>query len=89
MRSGFSIFCSVFGMRILIALFIKKPSVALVCATAFSVPTFKASCSPEPILASFTPPTLGKLPPSPFKTLSNCADAGEIAKRKKMAVAHS
>src|SRR5262245_27255471 len=57
--------------------------------TAFSVPIFSASCKPEPIFASLRPPpTLGKLP-SPFKILSNCADAGLAAVKKNTTVAPS
>ena len=48
-----------------------------VCTTAFSVPTFKASCSPEPIFASLSPPPPPDMLPKPFRTLSNCAEAGE------------
>ena len=81
--------CSDFGIKILIALFIRKPSVVPVWITAFSVPTFNASCKPEPIFASLKPlPELERLP-NPFNICSNCAHAGALAKKKNNRVAEA
>src|SRR6266850_6222720 len=82
--------CSDFGIKILIALFIRKPSVVPVWTTAFSVPTFNASCKPEPIFASLKPlPELEERLPNPFNILSNCAHAGALAKKKNNRVAQA
>ena len=64
-----------------------------VCPTAFSLPTFSASCRPEPSLASVKPlPAPLALPgrlPNSFMILSSCAEAGFAPSIDRMIVSSS